>query len=76
MSGSRGPKGRGQDTEKTEHANPAESKRKHLLKAKGIKIRKSDAGAADAATPSKAEQAEIKMPKGKKVAESRRPKKA
>ncbi|OCF41208.1 ribosomal RNA methyltransferase Nop2 [Kwoniella heveanensis CBS 569] len=57
-----------------------ESKRKHLLKTKGIKLNPKSKPAAASTKKGEDEdattKAQVKMPKGKKVTESRRPKKA
>ncbi|WVR05119.1 hypothetical protein IAU60_002131 [Kwoniella sp. DSM 27419] len=53
-----------------------ESKRKHLLKTKGIKITPKVAAPAPVKEVKKEEDGQIRLPKGKKLTESRRPKKA
>ncbi len=49
----------------------AESKRKHLLKSKGIKVAPKTGKAAPVATTVKQDQDLLKIPKGKKVTEKR-----
>jgi len=52
-------------------ANNAESKRKNLLKTKGIKVAPKTAVAASKPAPAKS-NGQMKMPKGKKLTEKRR----